>query len=220
MSYTDVKTISMLRFPALRELSVDIAQDSLNTVHFTRMLENHPHLQWINGEFSQEARTRAALIPLEVVKSLRCLGIERLYLNRCIPCGHYPHLKCIGHMRIFDEDVHLLPELHKAMPNLAAFSISIDNATKALMTEIAQWQHVKILYILCNLDVTDQQTFDWESWQPLMGLKNCEMIMMVNFPTDWPEQVQTIVKDRNIVVKTEQNGLAFWNQTEPLVWSD
>lgn len=220
MNYTDVRVLSELHFPALRELSVDIAQDDLSSYHFAKLLENHPHLQWINGEFSQEARTRAALLPLEVVSNLRCLGIERLYLNRCVPCGSYPHLKCIGHMRIFDEDIHLLTKLHSSMPNLNALSISIDTATAGLMEQISRWSKVKILYILCNLDTEDQdEEFDYSAWEPLRNLESCEMIMMVNFPLDWPEEVQKVL-GTEITVKTEQNGLAFWNQTEPLVWED
>lgn len=218
MSYEDMIVLKKLKFPNLREFSVDMAQDAMSVYHFGHFLENHQHVQWINGEFSTEARTRAAIIPMEVISRLRCLGIERLYLNKCMPLGYYPNLRCIGHMRIFDEDSHLLEPLHLAMPNLCALSISIDTATKELMTHIARWEHLKILYVLCNLDDNDERQFDHTAWEPLRKMKSCQMVMLVNFPTPWSSMVKEILP--KIDIRQEENGLAFWNETEPLVWDN
>lgn len=212
-----MRMLSKIRLPALRELSVNIDDDALTLASYVIFLKNHPHLQWINGEFSTREQSRTAIAALDIVPKLRCIGVERVYVNAFENMGVYPRLTAIGHVRVFEESVHSLSTMFRSCPNLKALSLSVDSVDYELTEQLKKGRKLEVLYLFGNLDAEEFAAYDPLVWMPLRKLKRLRTIMLVNFPETWAPQIQQYLK---VPVKTVENGLAFWNIAERYVFKD
>lgn len=217
MGARQMRMLAKVVLPALRELSVNIDDDSMTLTNYVVFLRNHPHLQWINGEFSTREQSRTAVVPLDIIPKLRCIGVERVYINAFENMSVYPRLSAIGHVRVFEEFLSSLSTLFRCCPNLKALSLSVDELDDELTVQLVKGTKLEILYLFGNLDEDDFGDYEPLVWMPLRKLKRLRNVMLVNFPRVWTPKVQNCLQ---IPVKTVENGLAFWSVAERYVFKD
>jgi len=213
LNYDNIKILAELHFPVLREFSIDINKnDDLVLIYLYRFLNNHQHIIWINEEFLSQDNSRKALISLETLKNLKCLGVERLYISRLFPLSTYPNLESIGHIRIQDDDEYLLTNLNKSLPNLKCLSICINNISKNIVDGILNFSKLNILYILINNDDTE---FVSNNWLLLKKLLNLKKLLIGNISNSIYAKIDKLFD--KIVIEQVNDGLNFWTETEKII---
>lgn len=131
-------------------------------------LLKHSHIQWINAEFSTREESAKAILPLEIVPKLKCIGVERVYSQAFdARVGTYTSLLAIGHVRVFNEHLYSLSKMFNCCPNLRALSVSVDAVTVDLTTCISQGRNVEVLYMFSNLDSEQFAEFSNLDWWPI-----------------------------------------------------
>lgn len=214
-----MRALSAVYLPNIRELSVNLDDNPITMAQYVVFLLRHPHLQWINAEFSTREQSEKALMPLEIVPNLKCIGVERVYVQAFDEqLGVYSKLQALGHVRVFDEHVGSLSNLFRCCPNLRALSVSVDAISEGLTSRLAEGANLEVLYLFSNLDSEDFDTFDSIDWWPLRKLTKLKNIMLVNFPDSWTTKVKRVLRLPNGSITKQASGLSFWSQVENRVY--
>ena len=225
LSY-NAKILSKLSFPNLREFSFDSSHEEHESaeIYFKKFLECHQHILWINEEYFTPSQSKYVAITLEIIKNLKCLGVERIYLKEFLPINYYPNLECIGHFRIFDENFGLVEHLTTAFPNLKALSISIDTFPESLVNQLVKFKKLKVLYILFNTlgeyDVVESNnTVDSTIlWLNLKHqIPSLKKILLCNITEKKIDEIKESLANSSVEVKLVNNGLPFWNEYDSLL---
>lgn len=217
-----MRALSAVYLPNIREVSVNLDDNPITMAQYVVFLLKHPHIRWINAEFSTREQSAKAILPLEIVTNLRCIGVERVYVQAFdAQLGRYPKLLALGHVRVFDEHLASMSSMFRCCPNLRALSVSVDAVTEGLTSRLAEASKLEVLYLFSNLDRDDFDSFNHNDWYPLRKLKKLQNIMLVNFPNAWTRKVREVIKLKGSKGVTKQaSGLSFWSEVENRVYWD